>query len=273
MIKRIMTSIIAFPILAAFVVVGKTPLQLALMVLSVLGMTEIYKALSSKHLPIHWVGYTFSVIYFLALSDFNSTSLLITCAFFLIAVLAFLIVYHQKVNVIDCAVTVFGFYYISVLMSFVFLVRGHDYGQFFVWLIFISAWGCDTGAYFTGMLFGKHKLAPILSPKKTVEGAIGGVVFAALIAFLYSFTITKFFNISGDINIIAMCTVIGAAGSIFAQFGDLAASAIKRYTKIKDFGKIIPGHGGIIDRFDSILFTAPGVFIVMYLLVRVSTAQ
>lgn len=268
MATRILTSAIGLPILVALIIYGGSALQFAAYLMSAIGMLEIYKALSHKHRPIHFVGYVFAFLYYLTLANLNSTYLLIACSSFIIATLIFIVFQYNedysKVNIIDCAITVFGFFYVAVLLSFVYMVREHNYGQFFVWLIFICAWGCDTGAYFVGVAFGKHKLAPKLSPKKTIEGSIGGTVFATLIAFVYSYSMVKFFNMTQ--SIVVPCVIVGAIGSIFAQFGDLAASAIKRYTKIKDFGKLIPGHGGVIDRFDSILFTAPGVFIVMVFL-------
>ena len=139
---------------------------------------------------------------------------------------------------------------------------------FFVWLIFISAFGCDTGAYFTGMLFGKHKLIPSLSPKKTIEGAIGGVVVGTLLAVLFGLSVETMFQLD-EVNTVLLCFVTGIVGSILSQIGDLAASAIKRTVGIKDYGTLIPGHGGVLDRFDSVMFTAPAVYYIMLFLIEV----
>jgi phosphatidate cytidylyltransferase len=127
-----------------------------------------------------------------------------------------------------------------------------------VWLIFIGAWGSDTCAYAVGMLLGKHKIVPKLSPKKTVEGCIGGVIGAALLGYLYALFLGD--KIVGLANPRIIFAIIGASASVISQFGDLAASAIKRNYDIKDYGRLIPGHGGILDRFDSIIFTAPIVY-------------
>ena len=127
-------------------------------------------------------------------------------------------------------------------------------------LIFLSSWGCDTFAYCTGMLLGRHKLAPVLSPKKSVEGAIGGIAGAALLGVLYG-VLTK-----GNIPIYALICAVGAAAS---QVGDLAASAVKRQHNIKDYGHLIPGHGGILDRFDSVIVTAPMIYILAVLLMDI----
>ena len=112
-------------------------------------------------------------------------------------------------------------------------------------------------AYCVGMLIGKHKMAPVLSPKKSVEGGIGGIVGAALIGVLYALAINKW----GGAGVgVAEFAIIGAAGGAISQIGDLAASAIKRNYNIKDYGKLIPGHGGILDRFDSVIITAPLIY-------------
>ncbi|NLP34889.1 MAG: phosphatidate cytidylyltransferase, partial [Clostridiales bacterium] len=148
--------------------------------------------------------------------------------------------------------------YVGVMVSYIYQVRMLEDGGLLVWLIFIGAWGSDTCAYCVGKLLGKRKLAPKLSPKKSIEGSIGGIVGAAVIAFIYA-TIFKD-NITGIENPQIVFAIIGAASSIISQIGDLAASLIKRNYDIKDYGKLIPGHGGVLDRFDSILFTAPIVY-------------
>ena len=119
-------------------------------------------------------------------------------------------------------------------------------------LVFISSWVCDTCAYFTGKTFGRHKLAPVLSPKKSIEGSVGGVLGSALVGVLYGYL---FGFMPGY-----MALLCGIAGAI-SQFGDLFASAIKREHGIKDYGNLIPGHGGIMDRFDSVIITAPIIYI------------
>lgn len=158
----------------------------------------------------------------------------------------------------------FSFLYAPVLLSFLFLTRSMADGQYIVWMILISSWGCDTCAYCVGMLIGKHKLAPKLSPKKSVEGAIGGIVGAALLGFLYGHFVLETFLPQG---VAAAFAVLGAAGAVVSQIGDLAASGIKRDHDIKDYGKLIPGHGGVMDRFDSVIFTAPMIyFLALFLL-------
>ena len=167
------------------------------------------------------------------------------------------VISYPKYNTQQIMAAFFGIFYVPVMLSFIYQTRMLEDGFQLVWLIFLSAWGCDTCAYCTGVLIGKHKLAPILSPKKSIEGGIGGILGAALIGVLYGLAINYWGNAAADL---LQYAIIGAVGGAISQIGDLAASAIKRYHNIKDYGKLIPGHGGILDRFDSVIFTAPIIF-------------
>ena len=131
-------------------------------------------------------------------------------------------------------------------------------------MIFIGSWGSDTCAYLVGCAIGKHKIVPKLSPKKSLEGCIGGILGSALLGAVYALVFTKQLTLFA--NPVVACAVIGAASSVLSQLGDWAASAIKRNYDIKDYGKLIPGHGGIMDRFDSVIFTAPLVYYLVELL-------
>jgi phosphatidate cytidylyltransferase len=152
----------------------------------------------------------------------------------------------------------FGVVYVAVMLSCIYLLREMQDGVYLVWLIFLGSWGCDTCAYCVGMLIGKHKMSPKLSPKKSVEGAIGGVVGAALLGVIYAAAVSG--RMSGSANHMAAFAIICTAGALISMVGDLAASAIKRNHGIKDYGKLIPGHGGILDRFDSVIFIAPVIY-------------
>lgn len=156
--------------------------------------------------------------------------------------------------------------YAPVMLSFIYLVRALPYGVYTVWMIFISSWICDTCAYLTGICIGKHKLAPILSPKKSIEGAVGGIMGSAIVGALYGYFIVE--SVVVEQSITWIFVVISAAGAVISQVGDLAASAIKRNQEIKDYGKLIPGHGGVMDRFDSVIFTAPMIYFLTLLLIR-----
>lgn len=156
----------------------------------------------------------------------------------------------------------FSYLYAPVMLSFIYLTRYLEQGFYVVWLIFIASWGCDTCAYCVGMLWGKmfgnHKMAPKLSPKKSIEGAIGGVIGAALLGMLYAEILVQ--NQAVSQNVIWIFALLCAIGGLISMVGDLAASAIKRNHDIKDYGHCIPGHGGIMDRFDSVIITAPIIY-------------
>ena len=152
----------------------------------------------------------------------------------------------------------FGIVYVAVMLSFIYLTRELPGGKFHVWLIFLCSWGCDTCAYCVGVLIGKHKMAPVLSPKKSIEGAVGGVLGAALLGAIYA-AATGAYN-SNPAHTPLIYAIICGVGALVSMVGDLAASAIKRQENIKDYGTLIPGHGGILDRFDSVIFTAPVIY-------------
>ncbi len=267
MLKRTISAIVLLPLLIFLIVYGGLPLKIAVGIVSLIGMHEFYMAFSGKHRPEHVIGYTFAVIYLLFLEQiiFGSNIFNIFIAVFLICMLIYLVVFNKKTNIEEIFVTFFGFFYVCFLLSHITLTREFVNGKFFIWLIFLCAYGCDTGAYLVGMTLGKHKLIPALSPKKTVEGAIGGIIVATALCMIFGVMVENKFVIE-YINTPLFCALTGLIGSVLSQIGDLAASAMKRYTGIKDFGNLIPGHGGIIDRFDSVLFTAPSVYYLMILL-------
>lgn len=140
---------------------------------------------------------------------------------------------------------------------------GGKYGTFYIILILVVAWMTDTGAYFCGSFFGKHKLCPSISPQKTVEGAIGGVIVSVISAFLVCFIFKSFiFSETVYINYY-LITIIGVLGAIISMIGDLSFSLVKRSCHIKDFGNFLPGHGGILDRLDSVIFLSPFIYFLL----------
>jgi len=152
----------------------------------------------------------------------------------------------------------FGMFYVGTMLSYVYQIRTLNNGLYLAFLVFLCSWGCDTCAYCVGVLIGKHKMAPKLSPKKSIEGAVGGVLGSALLTALYCFIFRNHMNIDG--TEIAILAVIAAVAGLISMVGDLCASAIKRNYDIKDYGHLIPGHGGILDRFDSMIITAPIIY-------------
>ena len=152
----------------------------------------------------------------------------------------------------------FGMFYVGTMLSYVYQIRTLNNGLYLAFLVFLCSWGCDTCAYCVGVLIGKHKMAPKLSPKKSIEGAVGGVLGSALLTALYCFIFRNHMNI--DATEIVILAVIAAVAGLISMVGDLCASAIKRNYDIKDYGHLIPGHGGILDRFDSMIITAPIIY-------------
>ena len=269
--KRLITTIIGLPLVIFLVNHGGLPLLLLCMLLSLIGLRELYRAFSKADKPIHIVGYVFTVVYFVAVFVFGAGHwLLIALTLFIVGVQSVLVVLFNRVALEDIVVTVYGFLYVPFLLSFIVLVREHALGQYYVWLIFTSAFGCDTFAYITGMTFGRNKLTNTPSPKKSVEGLIGGVLGAALVGWLYGFFVARFADPEAAANIMLFATVISVFGAVFSIIGDMAASAIKRRTEIKDFGNLLPGHGGVLDRADSVIFAAPIVYLVMSALISIA---
>lgn len=278
MLIRTLSAIIALPILILLVILGGIWLQLGIAILSIIGLFEFYKAIEGKILPIHYVGFLMSFVYILLLDFQFNLWFFIFMDFFILSIMCLQVKLHKVINIRNIAITIFGFFYITFTFSNIYTIRSMstpfiDFGLYIVWLVFISAWCCDTGAYFSGMFFGKHKLAPNLSPKKTIEGAIGGVFFACIGGILYGTYINcALIDVANnfkdcEINIVLISAIFASIGAIFSQIGDLSASSIKRYVNIKDFGYIMPGHGGVLDRFDSVIFTSSIIFIMCRFLI------
>lgn len=267
---RIISAVVLLPLLIYFVVSGGLWLKAGIGVLGLLGMYEFYQAFSKENIGLHIIGYAFAVFYMIFIEQvINGDNYFnIFVSLFLVVLLVYTVVRHDRTNALEGMTGFFGFFYAFFLLSHIYLIREYTYGKLFIWLVFIAAFGCDTGAYFAGITLGKHKLIPSLSPKKTIEGSIGGIITATLLALLYGVFIRRYYALEG-VNILLLCGLTGFFGSFLAQIGDLAASAMKRLTGIKDFGKLIPGHGGVLDRFDSVILTAPAVYYSMLFLIEI----
>jgi phosphatidate cytidylyltransferase len=192
--------------------------------------------------------------------------LMVITAVFLAEMFAYVITF-PKYNASQVMSAFFSFMYAPVMLAFVYLTRETTNGIYMVWLILISSWGCDTCAYAVGKLIGRKKIFPVLSPHKSLEGCIGGVLGAALIGGLYGHFFVE--TAYPERSITFIVALICGIGAVMSMVGDLAASAIKRNHNIKDYGKLIPGHGGIMDRFDSMIITAPMTYFLTVLLLSV----
>lgn len=265
-VTRLMSGIVLLAVMLGTIITGGNLLLFFVAAISLIGQYELYRAVKMEKTAIAFLGYCASIGYEALLYFHLTDYVMIYSVLFLIAVLAVYVAMYPKFITEQVALIIFGYFYVTVLLSYIYQVRIQPSGVFSVWLIFIAAWGSDTCAYCIGMLFGKHKLPSELSPKKTIEGCVGGIIGAGLLGFLYAAILKD--RLTGDFaNPMLLFTIIGCVGSVIAQFGDLAASAIKRNHDIKDYGTLIPGHGGILDRFDSILFTGPIVYLLVVLFI------
>lgn len=227
------------------------------------GRKNVLGCFSALEIP----GYIGVVAYYLVVKFVeNRTWLLLTIFIILMVYMTLYVFTFPKYTAREIMMSFFCLVYGPIMLTFMYMTRELPYGELSVWYIFACSWVSDVGAYFVGVLFGKHKLAPVLSPKKSIEGAIGGVVFAALLGGLFAFLVVE--PRIGKQGIAWMFVIISAVGAVISQVGDLAASGIKRNENIKDYGRLIPGHGGIMDRFDSVIFTAPMVYALMLLLIH-----
>ncbi len=269
MLKRIITAAVALCVLVPVLYFSHTHALTALIVLcSLVGVWEMLGCIGvrknlSVSIPSLMVAVVLPVLSRILQRDkFFEAALSISLVFVLYCLCASVFA-RKKVSVDETSLSFMSIFYIAIAFSAIILLRDIAVSGKYVYLIvFISAWVTDTFAYFTGMLLGrggKHKLIVDVSPKKTVEGAIGGVVFCILSLVLYGFIASKVWNATP--NYIALA-LTGLVLSVISQMGDLVMSLIKRKYGIKDYGKLFPGHGGILDRFDSILAVATALLVI-----------
>jgi len=257
---RLLSGIVLVILSLMTIISGGDILLAALFIISVIGMTELYKILHIHKTPLGAVGYMAAAGYYILLYFQKSDMFPLLVVMLLTLAMTIFTVNYPRYRIEQIMAVLFSFLYVAVMLSYVYRTRMLDQGDLLVWLVMLSSWGCDTCAYCIGSRWGKHQLTPVLSPKKTVEGAIGGVLGAAILGCLYAVAI-RFSVPDSAINILAY-GIICTFGSVISQLGDLAASAIKRNYGIKDFGHLIPGHGGVLDRFDSVIFAAPVIYYV-----------
>lgn len=255
MLKRIVSAIIGLPFLLAVIIAGEIPLFIAFLVISLIALWEFYNACKNKFTPMEIVGYIGAIIILIVINFTLQFSYILMLFSILVIILNIIkLIYNNKYNFVDISITLYSLVYVPFLLGHVLLIFKQP-NNIVIWFVFITAWGTDTLAYFSGYLFGRRKLCPSISPKKTVEGAIGGTLGSMVVSLVFGY-----FFLRDHLFVVAL---IGILGSVAAQIGDLSASLIKRYIDIKDFGNIMPGHGGVLDRFDSILFTAPTIYYIL----------
>lgn len=260
---RAISGIVLLAIIVAAGLLGGDVLFILVGVISLIGLYEIYRVVKIEKTLLGIFGYIMTIVYYAVIRFFDKDFIIPVIICMLLGTLAIYVFTFPKFSTEKIAVAVFGFVYVPILMSYLYLVRITGDGIYTFWLVFIGSWICDTCAYLTGVTCGKHKMAPVLSPKKSVEGAIGGIIGAAAIGAVYGAVIGGHLE-AVKYPALSFAVMCGIAGLV-SMLGDLSASAIKRNYEIKDYGTLIPGHGGILDRFDSVIFIAPVIYYILVL--------
>lgn len=262
---RLLSGIVLVAVALILIITGGNVLLAGLTILSLIGIFELYRVFHIEKTLAGIAGFIAVLVYYANLLWDFIPDMMIFVLGTLVVFMAVYVFSFPKYKAEQIFAGFLGVFYVAVMLSYVYQTRELNAGTYIVWLIFLCSWGCDTCAYCVGVLIGKHKMAPKLSPKKSVEGAVGGVLGAALLTVIYGYVFQNQMNLSTEY--IFVLAGISAVGALISMVGDLAASAIKRNYNIKDYGKLIPGHGGILDRFDSVIFTAPIIYyLALYLI-------
>ena len=262
---RVLSGVFLLLVMGSALFLGGWYLFFLCLFISLFGLFELYRVFKIEKSVLGIVGYSTTILYYVALLSDNDELMALAVILGLMGTMTAYVITFPKYIASQVMCCIFGVMYVSVMLSYIYRTRTGIDGIYVVWLIFVSSWVSDTFAYFTGVLFGKHKMTPKLSPKKSIEGAVGGTLISTIVGAVYGYFVSGY--ISEVISFPALTFAIASfAGALLSIVGDLAASAIKRNYEIKDYGRLIPGHGGILDRFDSVIFTAPAVFWAVYII-------
>lgn len=260
--ERLITSFVGIILFFAVLLAPPIVLSIAVLIITCIAAYELHNAVGAGKL-LTVIGIIVSgIIYFGVVYGHLSEALFVCFALYLLLS----VVLFGKAEIKKLYMTGFVDIAVSASFSMLAVIRTH-YSVWGVFLPFLFAWITDSGAYFAGMALGKHKLVPALSPKKTVEGSIGGIILCVICSLLYMYIASVYTSNMSYVGLwnsgnYLLMIIVSAAASVISQLGDLALSAIKREFNIKDYGNILPGHGGILDRFDSLVFVAPFVYAV-----------
>jgi len=282
--KRIIVAVIGIPIAFVAIYFGEIIFTVLIAIISSLALKEFYALAEKKGYPTFkiwgiFIGLIPFAAYIISSIDDNHKEVLPAYGFILVSLLfitviaigtLLLVLFSKRQNAIASIGTVFtGFFYISFSFFTLILLRDFDldfrfveienFGLFIVIIMFCSIWVCDSAAYFIGRKFGKHKLLERVSPKKSIEGAVAGLIASTVFFPLATYLLMPEFNI-------IFSFMLGIIVGFFGQIGDLVESKLKRDADVKDSSNLIPGHGGVLDRFDSIIFVSPIVFIFLVIL-------
>ena len=263
-IKRVTSALLGFPLVIIVILLGnKYIIDIVLSIVAIIALHEYYNAFK-EYKPIKWMGYL-AAFFICFIHIIPETQLFryigLSIPFTIVALFIQLVIKDLKISVIDIAITLFGILYIVLFIMFIPLLTGVEHGKILIWYAIFAAWGTDIFAFIIGntLKMGKHKFSKI-SPKKSIEGCLGGLIGAVIICLIYTVCINKF--MAFEISYLKML-IVSMLLSVIGQFGDFAASSIKRFVGIKDYSNLIPGHGGLLDRIDSLIFIAPFAYILL----------
>lgn len=269
MVKRTISGVVMAVVSIVLIVLGNIPFGIYVMLISIVGAFELARATGVRNPKkkiniLEVLIYLATIAMYLALmfagEDRVDQTLITVFVVFILVLFGVYVFSFPGFKATDIMGTVFIVMYVPFLASFLYRIRAFtEHNLIMTFLVLIVACGSDISAYFVGSTLGKHKLAPVLSPKKSIEGAVGAVICTAIICTVYALGLCAYDVV--PVKYIYIFAVIGAVGSIVSQIGDLTASAVKRNYDIKDYGKIIPGHGGALDRIDSILVVSPIIYL------------
>ena len=261
-IKRIITSVIGLPSMVLAIMFGnKYLIGIGIFVVGIICMYEYFSVIKKVSKPIEWIGYlsTILIIGSIFIEESKIVNLFaLSIPFVMLLLFLQVIITNMRTNFKDVAYTFIGIIYISFFLMFIVLLRGKEHGKILMGYTIIISWSTDIFAYLIGKKFGKHKFSKI-SPKKSIEGSIAGIIGAIFMSILYTFIISKYWQIHNQYIIVILATFIL---SIISQIGDFVASSIKRFVDVKDYSKLLPGHGGMLDRIDSLLFILPFSYLI-----------
>ena len=264
-VKRITSALLGFPLVVIILTFGnKYVVDIFLAIIACISMQEYMNAISKDAKPIRWLGYISCIfIAFIHIipqyipEPILNNIIILAIPILLLVLFTTIVATNMRINFKDVSYTLFGIVYIVTCIAFIAKIRGLEHGNWLVWFAIIAAWASDTFAYFIGKRFGKHKFSKV-SPKISVEGCIAGVIGAVIVALIYTYAVNEITSLNFSYIYI---TIITAILSIIGQIGDFAASSIKRYVDVKDYSNLIPGHGGMLDRIDSLMFLSPFAYV------------
>jgi len=266
-IKRVTSALLGFPLVIIVLLFGnKYVIDAVMAIVAIISLQEYFNAFK-EYKPIKWIGYliAFLICFIHLIPQGQLFSYIgISIPVVIVALFIELVIKDLKINVIDIAITLFGIFYVVLFTMFVPLLAGAENGKILIWYAIFAAWGSDTTAYVVGKTFklGKHKFSKV-SPNKSIEGCVAGVLGAVILSLIFTVCMERFMQF--EISYIKVL-IVSAILSVIGQFGDFSASSIKRFVGIKDFSNLIPGHGGLLDRIDSLIFIAPFAYILLVLI-------